>query len=187
MMMIMMTKTTAKFRKKIKKILGTFLESLNDTRFSENRFCTWPAGIALPRRWCILISSFFVNFVWWTKLATPSAFYCTLNTHYRIVLYRSLQLGFWQKLLETTETQLGEVKGEPSKLSVPLWWWHILYKSANKTACINVKKTYTVYTQVNDDDRWYYSTTCWHLGDVLVGNITYCDFFCTVVYVPYRR
>jgi len=23
-------------------------ESLNDTRFSDNRFCTWPAGIALP-------------------------------------------------------------------------------------------------------------------------------------------
>ena len=50
MMMMLMTKTTAKFRKNLKKNLGTFLESLNDTRFSENRFCTWPAGIALPSR-----------------------------------------------------------------------------------------------------------------------------------------
>ena len=30
---------------------------------------------------------FFVCSVWWTKLATPPAFYCTLNTHYRIVSY----------------------------------------------------------------------------------------------------
>jgi len=34
--------------------------------------------------------NFFVCSVWWTKLAGyPSAFYCTLNTHCRIVSYRS--------------------------------------------------------------------------------------------------
>jgi len=49
-----------RFRKK-KKILWTFLASElripHDTRFGDNRFCTCPVGIALPWRWCILISS----------------------------------------------------------------------------------------------------------------------------------
>ena len=31
---------------------------------------------------------FSVCSVWWTKLATRQLFYCTLNTHYRIVSYR---------------------------------------------------------------------------------------------------
>jgi len=33
----------------LKNVFGLLsYESLNDTRFSDNRFCTWPAGIALP-------------------------------------------------------------------------------------------------------------------------------------------
>jgi len=47
------TKTLAKFRKNLRKSYQHFwplsYESLNDTRFSDNRLCTWPAGIALPR------------------------------------------------------------------------------------------------------------------------------------------
>jgi len=32
-----------------KRVWPLSYESLNDKRFSENRFCTWFAGIALPR------------------------------------------------------------------------------------------------------------------------------------------
>jgi len=42
----------AKFNGKKEYLKNVFVllsyDSLNDTRFSDNRFCTWPAGIALP-------------------------------------------------------------------------------------------------------------------------------------------
>ena len=61
----------------------------------------------------------------------------------------------------------------------------VITQKCNKTANINIKKT-AVYTQVNGEyvsktakitKRWYYSAAHWHLGDVLVGNITFFVIF----------
>ena len=60
----------------------------------------------------------------------------------------------------------------------------VITQKCNKTANINVKKT-TVYTKVTASDtsktakitkKWYYSAAHWHLGDVLMGNITFLWF-----------
>ena len=54
-------------------------------------------------------------------------------------------------------------------------------QKCNKTANINVKKMQFIHKLTASDTskttkRWYYSAAHWHLGDVLVGNITFLWF-----------
>ena len=109
--------------------------------------------------------NFFVCSVWWTKLGTPSAFYCTLNTHYRIVSYSLSRARITDRQTDGKAISLVRRLQRNSRLkagtpldfrsagpgSFLIFSFHLPQKQVKKNSIVKIISTLGLHVRSNDE------------------------------------